>query len=218
MNWAESRALTPLKRDFLLAFFARDQDFFLTGGSALGIFYLQHRRSYDLDLFTTKPIDWHLLGNRVRAVAAEIGADCHEIAASPEFGRYEIRREGERELLDFVAERMPQVDVQKSAFGQVRVDTLREILVNKICTLIHRCEMKDLVDLYFLQREGYRILEHFETAREKEGGLEPAMIAFLLSQVKVEVPEYLLAPIDEADFAAFVRDLQRQFAELSFPK
>ena len=50
MNWEESKALTPLKRDFLKGFFDRGQSFFLTGGSALGIFYLQHRLSYDLDL------------------------------------------------------------------------------------------------------------------------------------------------------------------------
>jgi hypothetical protein len=29
MNWEKSRALTPLKRDFLIAFFAREQRFFL---------------------------------------------------------------------------------------------------------------------------------------------------------------------------------------------
>ncbi len=49
MNWEKSKALTTLKRDFLCAFFARNNSFFLTGGSALGIFYLQHRYSYDLD-------------------------------------------------------------------------------------------------------------------------------------------------------------------------
>jgi len=30
------------------------------------------------------------------------------------------------------------------------VDTLHEILLNKICTLVSRCEVKDLLDLYFL--------------------------------------------------------------------
>ena len=57
MNWEESKALTALKRDFLIAFFDRSQAFFLTGGSALGVFYLQHRRSYDLDFFTTEERD-----------------------------------------------------------------------------------------------------------------------------------------------------------------
>lgn len=51
MSWEESRATTSLKRDFLEAWFAEDQRFFLTGGSALGMFYLDHRLSYDLDEF-----------------------------------------------------------------------------------------------------------------------------------------------------------------------
>lgn len=218
MNWVESKALTPLKRDFLLAFFSRNQTFFLTGGSALGIFYLQHRLSYDLDLFTTESIDWHVLDNQVRAIAVEMGAECRTLSSSPEFQRVQLQRGAERELLDFVVERTPQVDVQKSTFDRIRVDTLREILVNKICTLIHRCEIKDLIDLYFLHRRGYRILDYFEAATKKEGGLDPAMIAFLLSRVKLDLPDYLLEPVDLADFTAFVRDLQKQILDRSFPK
>ncbi|MCP4151368.1 MAG: nucleotidyl transferase AbiEii/AbiGii toxin family protein [bacterium] len=61
MNWEKSKALTPLKYDFLVSFFKENNDFFLTGGSALGIFYFQHRFSYDLDLFTVINIDWRLL-------------------------------------------------------------------------------------------------------------------------------------------------------------
>jgi hypothetical protein len=71
MNREESRALTALKKDFLKAFFDRNQAFFLTGGSALGVFYLQHRLSYDLDFFTTdERIEWHLLDNEVRSIVS----------------------------------------------------------------------------------------------------------------------------------------------------
>ena len=46
--------LTPLQADFLARFFATGtgQSFFLTGGTALAAFYLHHRMSVDLDLFT----------------------------------------------------------------------------------------------------------------------------------------------------------------------
>ena len=54
MNWEKSKSLTPLKKDFLKSFFNKNQDFYLTGGSALSIFYFDHRFSYDLDLFTDK--------------------------------------------------------------------------------------------------------------------------------------------------------------------
>lgn len=49
-----NRLLTRSQRRFL-RFFARlpdSQHFYLTGGTALAEFYLAHRYSYDLDLFT----------------------------------------------------------------------------------------------------------------------------------------------------------------------
>ncbi len=75
MNWESSEVITPLKRDFLRAFYDSGQRFFLTDGSAVGIFYLQHRLSFDLDFFTTeRSLDLHRLENDVRAVARRIAA------------------------------------------------------------------------------------------------------------------------------------------------
>ena len=76
MTWEESKSCTPLKRDFLRAWFNRDQRIFMTGGSALGIFYLDHRRSYDLDLFTDQELESKEVKNLVSQVASEIGAEC----------------------------------------------------------------------------------------------------------------------------------------------
>ncbi|MDZ7361711.1 MAG: nucleotidyl transferase AbiEii/AbiGii toxin family protein [candidate division KSB1 bacterium] len=49
--------LTPLQRRFLDAFSRTEltKDFFLTGGTTLAHFYLQHRFSEDLDFFTEVP-------------------------------------------------------------------------------------------------------------------------------------------------------------------
>ena len=46
--------LTPLQQSFLTGFFAYDvgEQFFLTGGTALAAYYLHHRLSDDLGLFT----------------------------------------------------------------------------------------------------------------------------------------------------------------------
>jgi hypothetical protein len=81
---------------------------------------------------------------------------------------------------------VPQLDTQKNLFGEIWVDTLREIVVNKVGTLIGRCEIKDLVDLYFLKAEGFDAIDLLPDAQRKEGGLEPAMLAYLLSELSVE--------------------------------
>jgi hypothetical protein len=220
MNWEKSKALTPLKRDFLTRFFDRNQSFFLTGGSALGIFYLDHRLSYDLDLFSTEsaPMDWHRLGNQVLGVAQEIGATCQSLIAAPDFHRFELRRDAEREILDFVIERVPQVDPVKQQVDKIRVDSVREIIANKLCTLIGRTEIKDLIDLYFLQQAGYDLLSYLPDAQKKEGGLDPAMISYLLADLQVdEVPVYVLQPIDLDALRQFIQKLRDQFAEMAFP-
>jgi hypothetical protein len=220
MNWEESKALTPLKRDFLNAFFERSQAFFLTGGSALGIFYLQHRLSFDLDFFTTdEHLQWHILDNELRALSRTLGAHCTSVTTSPTFRRYDLRRHDEREKLDFVIEQVPQIDSEKARFGQLRVDTLREIMVNKICTLIGRCEIKDLVDLFFLAKRGFVVWDYLQEARRKEGGLDPAMISFILARTRIDaIPDYILEPVSAEELVAFVRDLQRRLSEMAFPE
>jgi predicted nucleotidyltransferase component of viral defense system len=219
MSWEESKALTALKRDFLLGFFDRHQEFYLSGGSALGIFYLGHRLSYDLDFFTPDTVNWNVVQNSIRMVADHIGAELTTVSASPAFYRFELRRDNEREILDFVVESVPQVDPEKERFDTIRVDTIREITVNKVCTLIGRCEVKDLVDLYFLEKKrGLTVAEHFEAAQTKEGGLDPAMISYLLATVDVDSPpNYLIESLDLADFRAFVERLRTTLADEAFP-
>ncbi len=220
MNWENSKALTPLKRDFLRPFFARTQRFFLTGGSALGIFYLEHRLSYDLDFFTTEAdvVEWHPLTNQILGIAAGIGAQCRNLIASPDFQRFELMRDGGREILDFVIERVPQVDPQKEQFDTIRVDTMREIIANKLCTLAGRTEVKDLIDLYFLQKQGHDVIAHLPDAQRKEGGLDPAIISYLLAEVHVEkIPEYVFQSLSSAELDGFIRQLQQSFADRAFP-
>lgn len=221
MNWEQSKVLTLLKRDFLRAFFARNQAFFLTGGSALGIFYLEHRVSYDLDFFTTEPdpVDWHVLQNQLLGIAAEWDAQCRSLIATPEFHRFELVRGSEHELLDFVVERVPQVDPKKEVFAGIRVDTLREIIANKLCTLLSRCEVKDVIDLYFLQQRCGDLLTHLADARQKEGGLDPAMLSFLLADFRVErIPEYVRQPLEPATLNEFIATLRKQLAAAAYPK
>ena len=48
--------LTPIQRDFvdLFASLPDQEQFYLTGGTALAEFYLGHRLSFDLDFFTAE--------------------------------------------------------------------------------------------------------------------------------------------------------------------
>jgi hypothetical protein len=218
MNWEESKACTPLKRDFIHAWFAEEDRFFLTGGSALGLFYLDHRKSYDLDFFTSAPIDSQILRNQVIRLASAIGAECKSVQSSPDFHRYRLTRNDERELLDFVMDRVPQLDKEKTRFGAVQVDTIREILANKLATLVGRSEIKDVVDLYFLEKAGFDLVSALPDAQTKEGGLEPAVLSMMLNGLKIEnEPPWMLQPIDLEDLNAFIFRLRQALVALDLP-
>jgi Nucleotidyl transferase AbiEii toxin, Type IV TA system len=218
MNWENSNLLTSLKRDFLVSFFKTDRNFFLTGGSALGVFYLQHRFSQDLDLFTMHPVQWHLIENEARAIAESINALCESLVSTPLFHRYKLTRNDESEIIDFVVEKVPQLNEDKCHFGDIVVDTLAEIGVNKMCMLISRSELKDVIDLYFLEQAGFRIEDHVDDAKRKEGGFDPAVISHMLSMMEMDsIPFYLKKPLEINELKLFVEDLRKRMAEIAWP-
>lgn len=218
MSWENSSAITPLKRDFLKAFFVREKRFFLTGGSALGLFYLQHRFSYDLDLFSKEHADWLEIDGIMRLSVTEIGADLELLRDAPTFRRYRISRDELSEIIDVVLDVSPQIDPQKEWIDNIQVDTLHEIMLNKITTLISRCELKDIVDLYFLEKAGWRVEEHFEEAQQKDGGLDPSMVSLLLDSLTIhELPDYMIEPLTLNELQGFVNDLKRRMALMAYP-
>jgi predicted nucleotidyltransferase component of viral defense system len=219
MNWENSNVLTPLKKDFLARFFKTERNFYLTGGSALGIFYLQHRFSYDLDFFTLNSVEWHIVDNETRAIADSIGARYEAITTTPFFRRLKLTRGTETEVIDFVIEKTPQIDKIKNQFGDMVVDTLNEIGVNKMCTLLSRSEIKDIIDLYYLEQAGFKIEDHIEDAKKKDGGFDPATISYLLSTVEISsVPQYLVKPLKVAELKEFINNLRKRMAEISYPE
>ncbi len=218
MNWEDSKACTELKRDFLRAWFAQEQRFFLTGGSALGLFYLDHRRSYDLDLFTSIEVDGREVQNLVLRVASQIGAECQAVRTAPDFHRFRLTRETEREIIDVVIDRAPQLDAKKATFDGIRVDTLREIIANKLTTLLSRTEMKDVVDLFFLEKDGHDLLAAIPDAQAKDGGWEPAMVSMLLDGLNTdEVPPWMIRDLNPADLKKFLKRLRLSIAALALP-
>lgn len=219
VNWEESNACTPIKRDFLRAWFAEERRFFLTGGSALGLFYLHHRRSYDLDLFSSEAVEGIEIRNTVLRVAARIRAQCESLRTAPDYHRFRLVRGEEKEIIDVVVDRAPQIDPHKAEFDGIRVDTLREMTANKLTTLLSRAELKDIVDLYCLEQSGVDILAALPDAMAKDGGWEPAVVSMLLDGVRVhEVPAWMIRPLAVADLQAFIDRLRLALAERAIPR
>ncbi len=210
--------LSPLQRDLLLAFFEREQRFFLTGGSALAGFYLGHRRSDDLDLFSPPGVD---LEEAVRALtggALACGATLTARQTDPDFRRFLARRGSEQCLVDLVIDRAPAVTREKAQFGTIRVDTTREILANKICALIGRSEVKDLVDLQALLAAGEDLDQGFRDAEMKQAGADPATLSWILDQLRIGPAAPLPGGVDSASLETFRRELVTRLRRMAFPQ
>lgn len=169
--------LTPLQAQVLQLLFdnrAAEKGYFLTGGTALGAYYLQHRTSDDLDLFNRSP----------RPLAADLAAfqkclepqaiqTSLELMAEDSARFWVFRQEGERLKIELATRDKVELAPVRD-FSGIRVDSLEDIAVNKVCALF-RQEPKDYVDLYFILTETSWTLEYLlDRARLKDAVFDEA--------------------------------------------
>ena len=132
----------------LLRHFSRSElrrSFYLTGGTALSAFYLYHRVSEDLDFFSSE-----------QAGVEEILAFLKTL---PDLVDMQYERKFDRKifLLRHVNDRRVRVEFTYYPFPRseeglliegVHIDSLKDIVVNKLMALTDRRDPKDFVDLY----------------------------------------------------------------------
>jgi predicted nucleotidyltransferase len=85
-----SNRLSGLQREFLRRISSHTSAFFLTGAVLAG-WVLGHRRTDDLDLFTTDDTAMADADRLMRVVAAELGTSLESVQTAPDFRRYLLR-------------------------------------------------------------------------------------------------------------------------------
>jgi hypothetical protein len=178
--------LTPLQAAFLARFFATDtgQRFFLTGGTALAAFYLHHRLSVDLDLFTLDDLALVEADVLMPQLAHGLGCRIGRARRTEHFRQFLLEPEAGQPLqVDLVRDFGPQYGQRRKVDGIV-VDSIENIGANKLTAILGRTEPKDFVDLYFILQAGYDFDDLLAKAQEKDLGLQPFFIAGTLLQVR----------------------------------
>jgi hypothetical protein len=118
------------------------------------------------------------LRRKTRSIAE---SRCSEgVTTAPDFRRRIVRRRAESVVVVLVRDRAPQVK-EKQLAGSVRLDSPEEILANKLCTLPSRTEARDLTDVMALEAAGFRVDNALPLAQQKDDGLTPAQLAWVLS-------------------------------------
>lgn len=201
----------------LAGFFERESGFFLTGGAALAGYHLGHRTTKDLDLFTTKDrIEEGVAA--LTEVAREIGASLESLRTSPGFRRYLLRRGPSSVVVDLVLDLAPQIFRDKALVGAIRVDPPEEILANKLCALLSRAEIRDLVDVRALEMAGFSVDDHLASAQRKDGGLTPGQLAWVLSQIEIGEDATLPGEVTSSALREYLERLKNRLAGRAFPE
>jgi len=209
--------LTALQKAVLDAFFQRERGFFLTGGAALAGFYLCHRTTDDLDLFTHQDLAFERGRFVLDDVAAALGGELQVRQDAPGFKRVVLTRGGEGLVIDIVKDKGPQLHTEKLETEHIVIDPPDEILANKLTALVGRAEERDLIDVMFLERAGYRVEAALPTALAKDGGCTPATLAWLLSEITIPDGVVLPAGVSPAELRAYVTQLIRRLLALAAP-
>ncbi len=207
---SNSSILSPLQIEFLEQFFssAVGKKFFLTGGTALAAYYLEHRYSEDIDLFTVDDAALEQAQHEITAIGQRLLAPSKVAVAAPSFRKVYLNHPQETLRVDLVRD----IDVQFGThplFGNVIVDALENIGANKVTAIFGRTVSKDFVDLYFLLQGGLEFEKLLAMAKEKDGGLTEFYLAGMMRQVRnLERLPRMIKPLDLQALKQFYLDLE----------
>ncbi len=175
--------LSPLQKVCLRVFaeLSDQEEFYLTGGTALAEFYLGHRVSFDLDLFTAQEPLILPISHQFQERADMRGLD---VAVARRFATFVEFVVTQREdtlrvelALDSPFRFGPPVPTQTG----VLVAGWRDLSVDKLLAYYGRAEPRDAVDLHFiLQREPIEDL--LARAAQKDTGFDLYWMAVALNR------------------------------------
>jgi predicted nucleotidyltransferase component of viral defense system len=207
--------LTPYQQQLLKSIGSspiRDQ-FYLTGGTALSAFYLHHRYSEDLDLFTADP----LAVTRVAPVLQDIAKDLNaQVSFTRTLGSFlECFFEGdsgERVKIDFAQDSPYRLQpTLLDTEYDVYVDNATDIACNKLSALFDRAEPKDFVDVFFVCQELMPFAELEELTRQKHVGIDDYWLSVAMQRIsQVGILPRMIKPLDLDELQAFFLSLAQE--------
>lgn len=172
---------TPIQRE-VLAELSRNpvisELFFLTGGTALAAFYLGHRVSEDLDLFSYEQRN---MGGIDQWISETWPGETKPLRRSDGFFAVSVREIKVDFVFDHLAMRgaRPRADLGEGR--TIAFDTIENITSNKLTTLSSRTEPKDFIDFYCIRRRypEVDIAEIYRNAAGKDAQFDdPATAAY----------------------------------------
>jgi len=213
--------LTPLQRKLLLDIAALQDTnhFYLAGGTALSEFYLGHRRSYDLDLFTPET---GLVGPFSRTLEKSLGRQSDYLIRPmrrfESFVELEAEGYGEKVQVHLAYDSPFRWGMPLQSEYGVNVNDYQDLIVDKVLAFFGRWTQRDAVDLFqIIGRE--KIAPLLDMAKQKDPGFDLYWFAAALVEVDrypddvAKWPVDLLVEIDAKVLKKTFLNLSREIME-----
>ena len=186
-------------------------DWTLSGGAALAGFYTAHRATRDLDLFWRSKSELGGTRDEVLGRLRAAGFEVEITQSAPAFAKLLVSAGEETLVVDLVADPIAAIEPSKPigrGGSKLRIDSAHEILVNKLCALLHRSELRDLLDIEALLGHGENLERALADAPRKELGFSPLTLVWIIRELPIEVMARASGfSIHEAERASAFRNL-----------
>ncbi len=211
-NEKASKILTLFQRESLKIFFSLpDADnFYLTGGTALSAFYLQHRLSEDLDIFVPEERLLRYTGNRFAKELKTEGFEVEVVRTFLSFMELIIKKEKESVLVHLAVDSPFRFEKPTKVDMGINVDSFLDIATNKLLALFGRFEPRDFIDIFFIVKENHMDLEYLiSKGKGKDPGLDEYYLAIAFEKANdlpdsiEKIPVNMLKDIDVKEMKSF---------------
>lgn len=180
-----AKKLYPLQDKILSIVSSLETDFYLSGGTALSRFYLNHRYSDGLDFYQNDKPEFESDTQSIRESLDKIYKLQILLKEKKLFMVNIIDAEANLKL-KFVKDAAAYYGTSNSHKIFRKVDNLENILANKIKTVKVRNDPKDLADIIHISRKKkINWSKIFYADTSKAAGLFPPMIAMIIAEMDI---------------------------------
>ena len=129
------------------------RNYYFTGGTALAAFYLEHRLSEDIDLFSEREVELPRIEKFLKVAKEKL--ELKNIEYNQFLGLHSFQ-------LFFSPANVLKIDFNYYPFGRIEkgmkylnisVDSILDIAVNKTHTIFMKPRARDFIDIYFILKE-----------------------------------------------------------------
>ncbi|MBI5525889.1 MAG: nucleotidyl transferase AbiEii/AbiGii toxin family protein [Deltaproteobacteria bacterium] len=197
-----------------------DRDhFYLAGGTALSAFYLEHRASHDIDMFTGVAELVGPFSHGLQAALVRAGYTTARTRGYDTFVELTVSRSEEGTVVHLAQESpfLLEPPVPATEFPGLMVGSLPDIAAGKLLALFGRAMVRDFIDVYFLTKERFTVQQLCDFAARKDPGFDQYWLGVAMERIETfpdDSPDLhmMVKPCAMADMRAFFKEWRASIA------